>query len=105
MNHVSVELHFLPRCVARGTITILSGGLSFSYRPLVLVGSRNVSLNLNATPMRSSRNACFKIAKASLYGGLDTIQSGWRDPSKYASTKLSVAVSTCVSAINLGVEN
>ena len=99
--HASVELHFLPRYVARGSITMLWGGLSLSHCPLLLVGSRKVSLSLNATPTRPTLKARFKMAKACLYGGLVTTHSGRRASSPKESENASVVASTWLSATKL----
>ena len=100
--HACVNLHFLPRYVARGSITMLWGGLSLSHCPLLLVGSRKVSLSLNATPPRPTFKARFKMAKACLYGGLVTTHSGRRASSPKASENTSVVASTWLSATTLG---
>jgi len=80
-NHASGELHNLPRYVARRSNTTALGGLSLNQLPHALVGSRNVSLSLNATPARAIRIEAASIPKAFVYGGLVTIQSTQRDPS------------------------
>ena len=73
-NHASGELHCLPRYVARRRTTTALGGFSLNQLPRALVGSRNVSLSLNAIPTRAIRKAALEIPKAFLYGGLVTIQ-------------------------------
>ncbi|CAB1110044.1 unnamed protein product [Ectocarpus sp. CCAP 1310/34] len=76
-----------------GMTTPVAEAKHLSHCPLVLVGSRKVSLSLNATPTRPILKARFKIAKACLYGGLVTTHSGRRPSSQKVSTNVSVVAS------------